>query len=146
MTYSHNPGLSTYRMVAAQVSPLVAVVKLYDEAIRQLRMAVIAIENKQHEESYIRITRCCTILRGLCHNLRFDKDEDMAQQLLRAYTHNILAIHTSYGKRDAPARYARIVKHLGELRDAWASVANLPLKNPEATRQPLVGTATRRRA
>lgn len=137
----HSQALATYRMVAAQVPPLVAVVKLYDEAIRQLRLAVRAIEAKRHEESYICITKASTILRGLCHNLRFDKGEEVAQQLLKAYTYNILAIHTAYGRRDAPARYARIIEHLGGLRDAWAEVARMPAKQAEPPRQ--VGAARR---
>ncbi|MDR6873678.1 flagellar protein FliS [Bosea sp. BE125] len=132
MNQNASRAIATYRMVAAQVHPLVAVVKLYDEAIRQLHLAVRAIEARKHEESYICISKSSTILRGLYHNLRFDKGEDISQQLMKAYTYNIVAIHTAYGKPDAPVRYMKIIKHLGELRDSWAIVAGMSPKREEA--------------
>lgn len=124
----HSQALAAYRMVAAQVHPLVAVVKLYDEAIRQLRLAILATQDRRHEESHACITKSSTILRGLCHNLRFDKGEEVAQQLLKAYTYNIMAIHTAYGRRDAPARYEKIIWHLTGLRNAWAEIAGMTAK------------------
>ena len=103
-------------------------VKLYDEAIRQLRLAVLATQDHRHEESHACITKSSTILRGLCHCLRFDKGEEVAQQLLKAYTYNIMAIHTAYGRRDAAARYEKIIFHLTGLRNSWAEVAGLAPK------------------
>lgn len=125
MQQGYNQALATYRMVAAQVPPLVAVVKLYDEAIRQLRMAVRAIEARRFEESHANITKASTILRGLCHNLRFDKGEDVAESLMKAYTQNIIAIHTAYGRPDAFARYGKIIRSLTTMRDAFADIAGL---------------------
>jgi len=124
----HSQPLAAYRRVAAQVHPLVAVVKLYDEAIRQLRLAIMATQDRRHEESHACITKSSTILRGLCHCLRFDKGEDVAQQLLKAYTYNIIAIHTAYGRHDATARYEKIIWHLTGLRNAWAEIAGLAPK------------------
>ncbi|HEV2555702.1 MAG TPA: flagellar protein FliS [Bosea sp. (in: a-proteobacteria)] len=128
----HAQPLAAYRRVAAQVHPLVAVVKLYDEAIRQLRLAILATQDQRHEESHACITRSSTILRGLCHCLRFDKGEEVAQQLLKAYTYNIMAIHTAYGRRDAKARYEKIVFHLTGLRNAWAQIAGMTPKTQVA--------------
>lgn len=137
----HAQPLAAYRRVAAQVHPLVAVVKLYDEAIRQLRLAILATQDRRHEESHACITKSSTILRGLCHCLRFDKGEEVAQQLLKAYTYNIMAIHTAYGRRDAPARYEKIIWHLTDLRNAWAEIAGMTAKAQAA---PAPRTQTRR--
>lgn len=124
----HAQPLAAYRRAAAQVHPLVAVVKLYDEAIRQLRLAILATQDRRHEESHACISKSSTILRGLCHCLRFDKGEEIAQQLLKAYTYNIMAIHTAYGRRDAATRYERIILHLTWLRNAWAQIAGMAPK------------------
>jgi flagellar protein FliS len=133
----HAQPLAAYRRVAAQVHPLVAVVKLYDEAIRQLRLAILATQDRRHEESHACITKSSTILRGLCHCLRFDKGEEVSQQLLKAYTYNIMAIHTAYGRRDAAARYEKIIFHLTGLRNSWAEIAGLAPKTQVApTMQP----------
>ncbi len=129
----HAYSLAAYRSAAAQVHPLVAVVKLYDEAIRQLRLAILATQDRRHEESHACISKSSTILRGLCHNLRFDKGEEVAQQLLKAYTYNVLAIHTAYGRRDAAARYEKIIWHLTGLRNAWATIAGMPVKTAVAS-------------
>ncbi len=134
MMQSTNHAIAAYRSAASQVSPLVAVVRLYDEAIRRLRMAIVAIEDKKHEDSFTHINKASIILRGLCHNLRFDKGEDVADKLLKAYTYNIIAIHTAYGKADAPAQYARIASSLGTLRDSWAEIAGMQTKFDEPGR------------
>ena len=44
--------------------------------------------------------------------------------LLKTYGSMILALHTSFGKPDQAARYARLADALGELRDAFASIAH----------------------
>ncbi|QCK85581.1 flagellar protein FliS [Phreatobacter aquaticus] len=125
MTQMLNYAISSYRRTSVALSPLAAVVRLLDEAIRSIRKAVQAIGEKRHEESYVAITKASTILRGLIHNLKFERGEDLCEDLMRTYNRNIVALHTSYGRPDAPQRYQRIIEGLTELRDAWASVAGM---------------------
>jgi flagellar secretion chaperone FliS len=132
MNPNYRQAALAYRTAATRVHPLVAVVRLYDEAIRLIRKGSEAAQAKKPEQSFISINRASTILRGLSHNLNFGKGEELAQELLQAYTRNILALHISFGKPDAPERYRKIAAGLGELRDAWAVVAGMKTRQEEA--------------
>lgn len=122
-------AIGAYRTAATTVHPLVAVVKLYDEALRRIGLAIEGTEAKRHEEAYINISRASMILRGLAANLRFDvggaEGSALAATLKQTYVTNMIALHTSYGKKDAPARYMRIRRGLLELRNAWAVTAGM---------------------
>lgn len=125
MTQTMTRAISAYRTTSASVHPLVAVVRLFDEMLVQIRRGVQAIEARRHEDSFIAIAKAGLILQGLSHNLRFDTDGDVAETLLATYTKNCIALHTAYGKPDAVARYRTIAGGLAELRDAWAAAAGM---------------------
>ena len=117
--------MAAYRQAAANVHPLIAVVRLYDEVLSQIRLAIRAKEEKRHEDAFQNIMRATTILRGLAHNLDFDKGGALADRPCRVYTSNILALHTSLGKPDVAIRYTKLLAGLEELRNAWASIAGM---------------------
>jgi flagellar protein FliS len=123
-------AISAYRTAATQVHPLVAVVRLFDEALRRIRRAIEDSRARRMEDAYINISRASTILRGLNSNLRFDWDAELAATLRQTYIHNMVALHTSFGKRDAVERYTKIAEGLTELRDAWAALAGMPPAAP----------------
>lgn len=125
MTYNLGQALSAYRVAASQGHPLVIVVRLYDEVLRQIARAVEQTEARRIEEAYLHITKASMILRGLSSNLRFDKAPDLAQTLKETYVRNLVALHTSFGKPDAVERYMRIATGLTELRNSWALVAGV---------------------
>jgi flagellar secretion chaperone FliS len=129
MTNNVARAIGAYRVAASQVHPLVAVVKLFDETLRRIDLTVAAVEAKRFEDAYVHLSRASLILRGLAGNLRFDlggpAGADMAQTLKQTYVTNMIALHTAYGKKDAPARYRRIRSGLVELRNAWAEVAGV---------------------
>jgi flagellar protein FliS len=139
MTESLNHALSAYRAAAAQVHPLVAVVKLYDEALRRIERTIEATDARRVEEAYINLTKACLVLRGLTSNLRFDLGGDVAETLKTTYVTNMIALHTAFGKPDAPARYRRVMEGLLALRNAWAEIAGMPQKQalPRNARTPL---------
>jgi len=126
MSSAYNQAMSAYRNAAAQVPPNVAVVKLYDLAIRSIRLAITSLQEGQIEQTYIAITKACQVLRGLSSNLRFSPDNDMAETLKTTYVANMIALHTAFGKPDAARRYAQIAEGLLELRNAWAQIAGMP--------------------
>lgn len=126
MTQNLAQAIGAYRVAATQVHPLVAVVKLFDETLKRIALAIASIEDKRHEDAYIHISRASLILRGLAGNLTFDKGEDVAKTLQTTYVTNMIALHTAYGKKDAVARYRKIRSGLLELRNAWATVAGMP--------------------
>jgi len=125
MTHTLGQALSAYRVAASQGHPLVIVVKLYDEALRQIGKAMEQTEARRIEEAYLHITKASMILRGLSSNLRFDKAPELAQTLKETYVRNLVALHTSFGKPDALERYARIAIGLTELRNSWALGAGM---------------------
>lgn len=125
MTQTLAHAIGAYRVAATQVHPLVAVVKLFDETLRRIALAVHSIENKRHEDAYVHISRASLILRGLAGNLNFEAGGDVAETLKQTYVTNMIALHTAYGKKDAVARYRKIRSGLLELRNAWATVAGM---------------------
>lgn len=127
MTYSHDRAISAYKIGATQVHPMVAVVRLYDEVLRRIARAIEDTKARRVEEAYINISRASLILRGLSSNLRFDKGDDVASTLKDTYITNMIALHTSFGKPDAPERYIKIANGLTELRNAWAEIAGVAL-------------------
>lgn len=126
MSFAYNQAMSAYRNAAAQVHPNVAVVKLYDVAIRSIRMALDFMQQGRVEDTYIAITKACQVLRGLSSNLRTSPDNDMAETLKNTYVVNMIALHSAFGKPDAAQRYIRIADGLLELRNAWAEIAGMP--------------------
>lgn len=127
MTQAHNAALAAYRSAAANVHPRVAVVRLYDVALRAIRQAVIASRSRQVEDSYVAINKACQILRGLSSNVI--GDDDMAQTLRQTYLANMIALHRAFGKPDAERRYIAIASGLLDLRNAWADVAGMAPSN-----------------
>lgn len=125
MTHNLNHAISAYRQAATHMHPLMAVVRLFDEALKRIARAVDDTAAKRIEDAYININRASMILRGLSSNLRFDKGEDVAEALKKTYIANMIALHTAFGKPDAAARYGRIALGLTELRNAWAEAAGM---------------------
>lgn len=132
MTQTMTRAISAYRATSASVHPLVAVVRLFDEMLVQIRRGIQATEARRHEDSFIAIAKAGLILQGLSHNLRFDKGGDVAETLLTTYTQNCVALHTAYGRPDAVARYKAIAAGLAELRDSWAVAAGMRTLAQEA--------------
>ena len=120
-----NLAASAYRQAAAAVHPKVAVVKLYDATLLALSQSIIAKDNKQHEESFIKVLRAATILRGLDHTLDYERGGAIAERLHRVYLSYILTLHLSFGKKDASARYRKLYISLAALRNSWASIAGM---------------------
>lgn len=129
MTAQTQAALSAYRTAAAQVHPLVAVVKLYDEVLRRIGRAIEGTEAKRFEDAYIHVSRASLILRGLASNLRADivgaDGAEIVGVLKQTYVTNMIALHTSYGKKDAIQRYRNIRSGLLDLRNAWAQTAGV---------------------
>jgi len=133
MSYSHSSAVSAYRAAAGQAHPMVAVVRLFDEVLRRIRLAIRDTEDKKIEDAYIHISRASLILRGLAGNLRFEQDADLAKTLQDAYIQNMIALHTAFGKPDMAERYAAIMAGLTELRNSWAEIAGFaPVQPPAA--------------
>jgi flagellar protein FliS len=133
MMQSSNSHLATqaYRTASVAVPPLKALVMLYDGAIMFLQKAVQAAEARRFEESHGHMIRATAILRGLSHNLDFDRGGAVAERLYKTYHALIMACLRSFGRPDSAARYQRIIASLAEMRDAWKFVAAATTKSTE---------------
>jgi flagellar protein FliS len=117
-----------YRSASTAVPPLRAVIMMIDGAINFLHKSIKAGEDRKFEESHGHMIRATAILRGLSHNLNFDKGGAVAESLHTTYHALIMACLRSYGRPDSAACYRRIIASLTEMRDAWIFVALQPAK------------------
>jgi flagellar secretion chaperone FliS len=133
MMQSSTTHLATqaYRNASVAVPPLKALVMLYDGAIMFLQKAVQAAEARRFEESHDHMIRATAILRGLSHNLDFDRGGAVAERLYKTYHALIMACLRSFGRPDAAVCYHRIIASLTEMRDAWKHVAAVTTKTTE---------------
>ncbi len=122
-TMNSHRAAQAYRGAAVTISPLKAVVLLFDGAILSLQKTIEAAENKRFEESHGHLVRATTILRGLSHHLNFDKGGALADRLFRTYNSLIVSSLASFGRPDSTQRYRKIIAGLTDLRNAWKSVA-----------------------
>jgi flagellar protein FliS len=120
-----------YRTASVAVPPLKALVMLYDGAIMFLQKAIEAAKARRFEESHDCMIRATAILRGLSHNLDFDRGGAVAERLYKTYHALIMACLRSFGRPDASVCYDRIIASLTELRDAWKFVAATTARSAE---------------
>jgi flagellar secretion chaperone FliS len=123
---SHQPNFQAaqaYRSTSVAVPPLRAVIMMCDGAIMFLQKSIAATEQKKFEEGHNHMIRATAILRGLSHNLNFDKGGDVAEGLHKTYHALIMACLRSFGRPNSAECYSRIIASLTELRDSWTFVA-----------------------
>ena len=124
---AHQQAMSAYRSAAAQVHPLVAVVRLFDVALRSIREAIVAHRDRNFEASFRSINKASQVLRGLYSNVT-DSGE-VSAALRHAYLSSLLALNAAYGKKDAESRYHSVAIGLLNLRNSWAEIAGMPSAN-----------------
>jgi flagellar protein FliS len=123
MNHTNFQATQAYRSASTAVSPLRAVIMMTDGAISFLQKSVAAAEKKQFEESHGHMIRATAILRGLSHNLNFERGGEVAEGLHKTYHTLIMACLRSFGRPNAAESYGRIIASLTELRDSWIYVA-----------------------
>lgn len=130
MLTNRQAAISAYRNAATHVHPLVAVVRLFDEALRNIARAADDIEARRPESAYSHVSKATLVLRGLAGNLRTAEADpasaEMVSTLKQTYVTNMIALHTAFGRKDAAARYRRIGEGLLDLRNGWAATAGMP--------------------
>ena len=127
---SANPALASgaYRRAATAVPPLKAVVMVYDEIVNSLLRLDVALEKNDPAGAFAQVERAAKMCRGLQHALDFNASKDVSGQLDMVYKRMIFALHASFGKRDARARYRKLLEGIVELRNAWAEIGHEPAR------------------
>lgn len=100
-------------------SPVELIIMLYDEMIKQLKIAQIAIENKQYDKANISLQKAVAIIDELIKSL--DLSVKIGKDLLEIYSFVSRAIVNINAKKDKDA-IAPIVEILTDLKESWVQV------------------------
>lgn len=97
------------------------VIMLYDGAIKNLKLAELAIEEKQIEKvnSYLKKTQ--DIISEFMVTLNFEAGGDIAKNLYQLYEYMYNKLIRANIDKDAAA-IAEVKKYLEELRDTWSQI------------------------
>lgn len=131
MLHSYANAVGAYQQAAIPSSPQIAVVRLYDEAIKRIRRASKRVADGRMEEAHSDVSRASSIFLGLMSILDFDQDADLATALKQTYLSNIMALHDGFGKPDMNSRYDILLEGLTELRNSWAQIAGVSELSPK---------------
>ena len=99
------------------------VVMLYDGCLRFLHQAAYAMREGKVGEADARLTRAEAIIDELLNTLDLERGGVVASRLQGIYVFCIRHLLEARAERD-PAMIDKVAELLGELRDAWAQVAN----------------------
>ncbi len=131
-----NYAVNTYHRTAVETSePLQLVVMCYDVAIRDLNDAKSLHENGRMDEAYARIRHARDIVAELLVGLDYERGGDIARNLNRLYNF-ILRQLIGINSRKDTSIYARLVRILSVLREAWEEI-KLREHNADTAVQPL---------
>lgn len=108
-------------------SPIQLVLMLYDGAIRNIKLGIEGIENKQIEKASRHLIKSQSIINELVSALNLQYP--VANQLLQIYDYMLRRlVEANIRKKKEPA--VEVLNHLVSLREAWQEIA----KNSSVTR------------
>jgi flagellar protein FliS len=108
------------------------IVMLYEEAIRQLDLAIQELENKTRKLDIVHnaIVKAQDIVTELMVSLDFEKGGEIAKNLLGLYLFFNRQLLEANVRKD-PAMLKDVRKLLQELKDAWAQIAHVQVEEPK---------------
>jgi flagellar protein FliS len=115
-------ALSAYGQAAETLAPLTQIVLLYDGAIRRIKEARQAIEERRVKDRYTAVEKAGAIVDALHAALDHERGGEIAVQLDRIYTYVGFRLQR-VNLDDDPAICDELVARLGELRASWAQIA-----------------------
>jgi len=104
-----------------------AVVKLYDTIMMHINKAGAAASIGDYQTQFTEVMSATRIIDGLNRCLDMDKGGKTAQSLRDMYEAVSRALLRSVGKTTGAEACQRLVGAVAETRDAWATIAGLPL-------------------
>lgn len=110
------------------------IVMLYDEAIRQMDLAIVEMDKprKKLDSIHNAISKAQDIITELMASLDFEKGGEISNNLFSLYMYfNRKLVEANISKDLAPLKEVR--KFMADLREAWVSIENTQtVPNPEA--------------
>ncbi|GAB4368450.1 MAG: flagellar export chaperone FliS [Spirochaetales bacterium] len=109
------------------------IVMLYEEAIRQLDLAVQELEKKTRKLDLVHnaIVKAQDVVTELTASLDFEKGGEIAKNLLGLYLFFNRQLMEANVRKD-PAMLKDVRKLLQELRDAWAQIVHVQVDEPRS--------------
>ena len=97
------------------------VVMLYDGAVKNLKLAKIAMADKNIEKTNDAIIKAQNILAELMSTLNFDQGGDIAKNLMALYQYMYQETVRANIEKNADM-VDEVINYLEELRDAWSRI------------------------
>lgn len=124
MSY-HSQANSAYAAASSTVSPLQAVVMLYDGMIRSITAAKLAIGEDRIEDRFNATKKASKILLGLQANLDFDKGGDVSPMLSQFYD-TLFARFQQINASNSVDMCDEVIRSLNNVRASWHELATNP--------------------
>lgn len=124
MSY-HSQANSAYAAASNTVSPLQAVVMLYDGMIRSITAAKLAIEEDRIEDRFNATKKASQILLGLQANLDFEKGGDVSPMLSQFYD-TMFRQFQDINSANSIEICDEVIRSLGNVRKSWHELASQP--------------------
>lgn len=115
-------AMNAYRAASTTVTPAMAIVMLYDGAMKFLSQAKVAIEEGRIEDRCRLVNKSHAIIHGLQCQLDFDAGGDIAPTLDRYYNYVLQRMMQINMKNDATI-CDELIARLREMRKSWATIA-----------------------
>ncbi|MDR1315881.1 MAG: flagellar export chaperone FliS [Spirochaetales bacterium] len=110
------------------------IVMLYDEAIKQIDMALLALDaqTKKLDAIHNPLTKAQTVITELMVSLDFDKGGEVAKNLFNLYMFFNRQLMEGNVRKDAsPVRIVR--NFLAQIRESWVQIANTRVQPAAST-------------
>jgi flagellar secretion chaperone FliS len=116
-------AMTAYGQAAETLAPGRQIVLLYDGAIRRIKEARQAIEERRINDRYVAIAKATAILEGLQGCLDLERGGAIARNLDQIYTYLVLRLARIHLENDVTL-CDEVTARLSELRDSWAQIAD----------------------
>ena len=116
-------AMTAYRAATTTVTPAMAIVMLYDGAMRFLACAKAAIAERRIEERCRLVNKAHAVIHGLQCQLDFTAGGEVAHALDRYYGYVLHRMMQVNIKND-PAICDELIDRLREMRESWATIAS----------------------
>ncbi|NLY45158.1 MAG: flagellar export chaperone FliS [Tissierella sp.] len=96
-------------------------IMLYDGAIKNLKLAINAIEEKDNQVSNTNIIKAQNIIMELMHTLDFEAGGEIANNLYQLYDYMYLKLVKANTSKDTKG-IKEVIKYLEDLRNTWEQI------------------------
>ncbi len=116
-------AMNAYQAASTTVTPAMAIVMLYDGAMKFLSLATTAIAEGRIEDRCRLVTKAHAVIHGLQCQLDFNVGGEVAETLDRYYSYVLHRMMQVNIKND-PAICDELIDRLREMRESWATIAS----------------------